>query len=198
MKSTTGRVTTVVLTLLIGTSSLLAQIHSATEPIEIRGQVRYAQGNAPAENIIVRLEKLSGGFVAEERTDRLGKFQFSGLEPIQYFIAIRQFGFREIRREVNLVMTSAEYLQFQLLADDSSKSAGLAQTRIVDANVSAEARKEFEKGEAAIFEQKLDEGIRHLEKAVALYPNFLEAELRLGAWRRKENLPPKPGRWLKR
>jgi tetratricopeptide (TPR) repeat protein len=156
------------------------QLHSATEPIEIRGLIRLAGGNAPAENVIVRLEKLSGGLVAEEQTDRLGKFRFSGLEPTQYIVMVRQLGYVEIRREVNLVMTSAEYVQLQLIPDNSSNSSGLVPSRLLDANVPAEARKEFEKGEASIFSRKIPEGISHLEKAVAIYPNFLEAELRLG------------------
>ena len=100
-----------------------AQFRSSTEPAEIRGQVRYARGNAPAANVLVRLEALSGGFVGEERTDNLGKFRFTNLNPIQYFIYIRQPGFKEIQREVNLVMTASDYIQIQLVADDPAPGA---------------------------------------------------------------------------
>ena len=122
-----------------------AQFRSSTEPAEIRGQVRYARGNAPAANVLVRLEALSGGYVGEERTDNLGKFRFSNLNPIQYFVYIRHPGFKDIQHEVNLVMTASEYVQLQLVPEDSEAGAapGYAPTKLLDANVPAEARKEF-------------------------------------------------------
>jgi cytochrome c-type biogenesis protein CcmH/NrfG len=164
-------------------SSALGQIHSSTEPIEIRGQLRYALGNAPAANVLVRLESLNGGYVGEESTDNLGKFRFPNLLPIQYFVNVRHPGFKEIQREVNLVMIPSDYIQLQLLPEDSnSGSAPTSSAKLVNANVPAEARKEFEKGELALLNpKKLDEGISHLEKALQIYPNFVEAALRLGA-----------------
>ena len=164
----------------IGSSS--AQLRSTTEPTEIRGQVRYARGNAPVVDALVRLESLAGGYVGEERTDRLGKFRFPGLLPIQYFVSIRQPGYQEIRREVNLVMVASDYIQIQLIPDDeNTTSANIYSSKIIDANVPPEARKEFERAQAAFANgKKGDEAILHLEKAVRLYPKFVEAELQLG------------------
>src|SRR3954469_11061529 len=84
---------------LLLSSSVIAQVHSITEPIEIRGQVRYSQGGSPVENVIVRLESVSGGAVTEDRTDRLGKFRFAGLSPRQYFLFVHLQGYQEVRRE---------------------------------------------------------------------------------------------------
>jgi cytochrome c-type biogenesis protein CcmH/NrfG len=170
--------------LLLGSSAFsgLAQVHSTTEPIEIRGQVRFAVGGRPAERVNVRLESVSGGFVGEERTDSLGKFRFAGLQPIQYLVSIRLPGFREIQREVNLVMIPSDYIQLGLVPEGPvSGGASTYSPKLLDANVPAEARKEFEKGDAALLGNKTDEGIRHLEKAIQIYPKFVEAELRLGA-----------------
>src|SRR5918912_394893 len=80
----------------------LAQIRNTTEPAEIRGQIRYANGT-PAFNVIVRLEKLSGGYEGEMPTDRMGRFRFTRLSPIQYRLNVREPGYQEIDREVNLV-----------------------------------------------------------------------------------------------
>src|ERR1700730_5543697 len=74
------------LILVLAAGPAAAQVHSVSEPMEIRGQVRFARGGAPVDNVVVRLEALSGGAVNEERTDRLGKFRFAGLSPMQYFI----------------------------------------------------------------------------------------------------------------
>ena len=163
-------------------SGTMAQLRSSLEPVEIRGQVRYARGNAPAENVLVRLESLNGGYVGEDRTDRLGKFVFSRLNPIQYFVSLRYPGFQEIRREVNLVMVASEYLQLQLVPDEAAPAPAPSGffTKVIDANVPAEARHEYEKGETALLNRKFDEGVTHLEKAVQLYPKFVQAQLRLG------------------
>lgn len=181
MRRITFAIFTISCILFLSAFSALAQ-RSSIEPIEIRGQIRYV-GNAPAENVLVRLESLAGGYVGEERTDRLGKFKFAGLLPIQYLVNIRHPGYQEIRREVNLVMVPVEYLQVQLIADNpASGGATIFSSKLVDANVPPEARKEFEKGLVALLnDKKFDEGISHLEKAIKIYPPFIEAQLRLGA-----------------
>jgi Tfp pilus assembly protein PilF len=162
--------------------SAFGQLRSSAEPVEIRGQIRYSRGAAPAANVIVRLESLSGGYVGEEVTDNLGKFRFPNLLPIQYFVNIRHFGFKEIQHEVNLVMIPSAYIQLALIPDESvSRSAPTKSTKLVNANVPAEARKEFEKGEIALLNnKKVAEGISHLERAIQIYPPFIEAQLRLG------------------
>jgi Tfp pilus assembly protein PilF len=53
----------------------------------------------------------------------------------------------------------------------------------VDKNVPAAARTEFDRAASGLATGKkegLEEGVLHLEKAVAIYPKFLEAQLRLG------------------
>ena len=165
----------------LGVFSAVAQIHSASEPIEIRGQVRFASSGTPVPNIVVRLEAVSGGLVNEEVTDRLGKFRFSSLSPVQYFVTVRLSGYREVRREVNLIMQSSEYVQIQLMPEISETETSSRGTKLLDANVPPEARSEFEKGETALLSKtKLAEGILHLEKAIAIYPNFPEAQIKLG------------------
>jgi cytochrome c-type biogenesis protein CcmH/NrfG len=182
MRHTTFRTFIVSLSFFLAVCSALGQVHSSTQPIEIRGQLRYALGGAPAANVLVRLESMSGGAVTEDRTDNLGKFRFSNLVPIQYFVYIRQPGFKEIQREVNLVMIPSDYIQLQLVPENPVPGgASISSAKLVDANVPAAARKEFEKAEVAFLNnKKINEGINHLEKAIQIYPNFVEAALRLG------------------
>jgi len=161
-----------------------SQIRSAGEPAEIRGQLRYAAGGAPAADVVVRLDQLSGGFVNEVRTDRLGKFRITNLSPIQYQIIIRHPGYQEIQREVNLVMQSSDYLQLQLVEEQKfALTAKPLTSGILNANVPPEARKEFERGEVLVNSgdrKKMADGVAHFERAIALYPDFLEAKLKLG------------------
>src|SRR5215212_5285773 len=89
-----------------------AQREGASFPISrvITGQVRFAQGGAPAENIIVRLERFSGGYTGEERTDRLGKFRFTALAAEQYTVTIRMPGYKEVQRQIELVTSPSDYI----------------------------------------------------------------------------------------
>src|SRR5215510_7182693 len=81
----------------------LAQIQNGPNgpTVEIHGQVRFTDGGAPADNVLVRLESYDGGgSVSEAFTDRLGKFRFTGLQPAQYSIRVRQEGFRDAQQTV--------------------------------------------------------------------------------------------------
>ena len=159
---------------------------SSTQPIQITGYLRYADGT-PANEVVVRLDRFSGGFVADMRTDRLGKFRFTGLTPQQYSVVIHQPGYQDITRDVNLVMVAAENLQLTLIPDPTytGNKAPPASSRIViDASVPPEARKEFEKADEILSSRKKEragEAVVYLQKALAIYPKFLEAQLRLGA-----------------
>ena len=161
-------------------------VFSSSQPIQITGYLRYADGS-PANEVVVRLERLSGGYVTDVRTDRLGKFRFAGLAPQQYHVVIRHPGYRDIEREVNLLFMGAENLQLALIPDRTevgNKPPPASSKLILDASVPSAARKEFEKADAILATQKKErtgEAMVHLQKALMLYPNFLEAQLKLGA-----------------
>ncbi len=152
---------------------------------EVHGQVRYTAGGQPAERVLVRLEVMGGGLVGQVLTDRNGAFRFPRLDALQYVVSIHAPGFRDVQQQVNLKTSTSEYVLLQLTVDPNARPAETAPAAgLVDANIPPEAQKEFEQGKAALLEEKrVDEGRKHLEKAVSLYPNFLEAQLLLGtAW----------------
>jgi len=158
-------------------------IRSATQPAQISGQLRYSVGGAPAADVVVRLDQLSGGFVNEVRTDRLGKFRITNLSPVQYQLIIRHPGYQEISREVNLVMQASEYLQLQLVEERRNTPTKAALMGVINVNVPPEARKEFEQGESLSQggdSKKMADAISHFERAVQLAPDYVEAKLKLG------------------
>jgi len=161
-----------------------AQRSGTSIPISrtVHGQVRYAQGGAPAENVIVRLESFIGGLVGEEMTDRLGKFRFSGLRAAQYVLTVRHRGFRELRHQFDLETNPSEYVQLQLVPEQGAAPAAPPPgPALIDASVPAAARAEYEKGRAALLAGgDRAKGLSHLEKAVSLHPKFFEAHLLLG------------------
>ena len=150
---------------------------------EVHGQVRYAMGGAPAERVMVRVERYDGGLVGQTLTDSSGAFRFSGLEKAQYTVTVRAGGYRDAQQQINLKTSTSEYVVLQLAPDrsEADKSAAPLSLGIVDANAPPEAQKEFALGRRALLdEKKVDEGRKHLERAISIYPNFLEAQLLLG------------------
>src|SRR5215212_11488762 len=131
----------------------LAQVQTSPTNmvVEIHGQVRFAQGGAPAANVLVRLESYDGGgSISEAFTDRLGKFRFSGLSPAQYSVRVRQSGYRDAQQTVDMTTTSSGLVLLQLLREASSSPTTV--TGSINANVPPAAQKEFDKGTAALGE----------------------------------------------
>lgn len=155
----------------------------ATQPADLRGQVRYAEGGAAAEFVLVQLEQFGGGIVEEVRTDRAGRFHFGGLKATRYRVTANAPGYEREEQEVDLETFANDYVQFLLRKVAGASPAGSpgGSSAEIDARVPQEARDEFEKGRKAILEDKdFEVGIAHLEKAVKIYPGYVGANLLLG------------------
>lgn len=153
-------------------------------PAQVHGQVRFAAGAKPAERVLVRLDRTDGGVAGEATTDRTGKFRFANLAPAQYLVTARAPGYLDAQQRVDLLTSSSEYVQLQLVADRGAPEAATPAGTVSAASVPAEARREFEAGRALLLgeakRENLDAGVRHLERAVALHPGYTEAHLLLG------------------
>ena len=161
----------------------LAQVQTnpSSATVEIHGQIRFAEGGAPAANVLVRLESYdSGGSISEAFTDRLGKFRFTSLPPAQYSIRVRQTGYRDAQQNVDMTTQTSGLVLLQLAPEASSSTSRAGS---IDAKVPAAAQKEFDKGVAALSEGGKDKTVfatKCFEKAITIYPPFVEARLKLG------------------
>ncbi|HEV2665141.1 MAG TPA: carboxypeptidase-like regulatory domain-containing protein, partial [Blastocatellia bacterium] len=147
-----------------------AQRDGAMGSTEVHGQVRYAAGGAPAERVLVRVERYDGGLVGQALTDSSGAFRFPGLEKAQYTVTVRAAGYREAQQQVNLKTSTSEYVVLQLAPDrgETDKPTAALSPGIVDANAPPEAQKEFALGRKALLDERnVDEGRKHLEKAIS-------------------------------
>src|SRR5215213_11038073 len=151
--------------------------------VEIHGQVRFAQGGAPAANVVVRLESYDGGgSISEAFTDRLGKFRFTNLPPAQYSVRVRQTGYRDAQQNVDTTTTTSGLVMLQLLRE-APRATSTSTVGSIDINVPPAAQKEFDKGTTALVgggKDKIAFAARCFEKAVSIYPKFVEARLKLG------------------
>jgi Tfp pilus assembly protein PilF len=186
MLRSTFRLLTIAAFLSLAACPALAQGGNTRAPAlapQIHGQVRYAQGGAPAFNILVRVEKFSGGVVGQDMTDRSGNFTFSGLTREQFNVRIHTPGYKDVHQWVELSTNLNQYLMLILEPDGSTPIPAPDNTGgLVHANVSLKAQEEFKKGCDALTDNgKTEEGIPHLENAIRIAPNFLEAHLVLGS-----------------
>lgn len=145
---------------------------------QIQGQVRYADSNQPAVRVPVRCNGV--GCIPILMTDNNGKFVFN-VSVGHYTISVQVPGYTEQEESRDLLdLQSNEYIFFKLKPDGTARAAPAS---VVDANVPEAARKEFTKADEALAtgkKEKLEEAVQHLEKAVTLYPKYLEAQLKLG------------------
>ena len=157
--------------------------------LQVNGQVRHAESNTPAENILVRIESFSGGLINQLVTDRTGKFTFTGLQPQQYTVTIHAPGYIDFQETFDLQTANSRYIYASLVRDKSllenKREINIALTGVgvLNANVPLEAQNEFAKAKALIDEgtkNKINEALPHLEKAISIFPNYVEAQLMFG------------------
>jgi tetratricopeptide (TPR) repeat protein len=150
--------------------------------VEITGEVRYGDTRAIAERVLVRVEGFGSGVNGQTLTDSSGKFRFSGLGQAQYSVTVRAPGYREARQQVDLQTQPRAYLQFQLTPEKAEPIAPTGPAAIININVPPEAQKELDLGRTILLNEKnAEKAIPHLEKAVNLSPDLMEAHLLLGA-----------------
>jgi tetratricopeptide (TPR) repeat protein len=155
----------------------------STSSVDITGQVRFAGSASPAAGVRVVLEKVGGGTLDQMATDTRGRFHFTSLQRGQYVVNVSAPCYQADRRQVELILVFRAYLDFDLTPDTTSPAcaASPAPVSSVDARVPEDARKEFERGSAALSKGKTDEGVGHLRKALEIYPDFLQAQLLLAS-----------------
>lgn len=189
--ATLPRATPLLLLLIFGAVPLAAQDSPGLPSnfsLQVNGQVRYAGSRRPAENVLVRIESFSGGLTAQTITDRNGKFSFTGLEAKQYIVTVHAPGYLDVRENINLVTANTGYLNIELSGDPNwtgktNANNPLPDSPVIDANLPPEAQKEFTRAKGLLDKNRKErfaEALPHLEKAIAIYPKYLDAQILLG------------------
>jgi tetratricopeptide (TPR) repeat protein len=154
---------------------------------EINVQVRNPNGSAAPRGIHVRLESEEGGAAGDCVTESGGKCRFQPNSSGMYVVRLNQIGYKEVSVRVNLVDSLRGYVTLDLKPDhpeahppDNPDGVTGDSISALELNVPENARQEFEKGQAAMKENKLDAGISHLRKAIKLYDVYPMAYTLLG------------------
>jgi Flp pilus assembly protein TadD len=157
--------------------------HSSGGVIDV--QVRYANGAPGPRGIHIRLEAAEGGPAGDCETVDGGKCQFNLASSGVYMVRMSERGFQEVIVRVELIGMSRGYASLELKPIPGETPAATPQgdsnlVSVLDLSVPENARQEFEKGQGALKENKLDDSISHLRKAIKLYEAFPQAYTLLG------------------
>ncbi len=152
-------------------------------------QVRYANGAPGPSGIHVRLESPESGSAGDCQTVEGGKCVFNVPSNGVYMVRMTERGYKDVSVRVELIGNPRGYATLELnpipgeAPPGTREAASAGDPNLVsalDLNVPENARQEFEKGQSALRENRLDAGISHLRKAIKLYDAFPLAYTVLG------------------
>lgn len=154
----------------------------------IRGHVLLPDGAPIAQAVRITVTPQSGSMQVFF-TDNQGQFDLKrlriGIYQIEADADPQQF--EVVAQSVEVFKDATVVVNLTLKEKKASGAAGAAGAHAIvsagelDPNVPKDARKEFDRATKAAVEQKPDEAVTHLRKAIALYPDFMKAHNDLGA-----------------
>jgi tetratricopeptide (TPR) repeat protein len=165
---------------------VLAQRSAGRSSNEIDVQVRFANGKPGPSGIHLVLESAEGGVEGDCQTRDGGKCEFTPMVGGVLEVRLNEPGYKRESERVELIGNSKAFVSVVLkpLEDKSSASTGAkAAGSSVSAstlNIPPEANQEFEKGQAFLKQNNVDEAIVHVQKAITLYPAYPQAHLLMG------------------
>lgn len=149
----------------------------APEPRTLSGNVYYAGGNQPAENIPVELHSSEGSLIAPQATSSTGWFEFRGLKRDVYTIMINVDGFEPVNFNVDLYFSSSRgnVIYLKSRSNDSKKPA-VKTVSAHELSMPQKARDLMESGKKKLYKDKnAQAGLADFQGAVTAAPDYYEA-----------------------
>ena len=146
-----------------------------------------ADGTPAPRGTLVMLEYADGGVAGSCLTPTGGRCEFDNLTLSMFILTLRQHGFQEVKTQVDLRDNLRSFATLVLKPEPGTVAAPAVPkdvqgdtVSLADLGIPENARHEYEKGQEALKDEKMDEGISHLNKAIKLYDNFPQAYTMLG------------------
>ncbi len=166
--------------------SLAAPPATLAQDGEITGNVWMAGSNRSPDGTLLTLSSDAGEVIQQVTPEGGGRFQFTYLRRGVYYVTVRAPGFHDGTQRADLFSIKRMSLFFTMVP---KREKGAPQPTGADAVVDQrqllipeKARKEFEKGARDVIGERPDpeSGLKHLRKAVELYPDYYEAYSLMG------------------
>jgi len=160
-------------------------IEDKTSKGSIRGRVVMPSGAFVTESVRVSLLTLRGTEVTIF-SDSQGWFEFPSLVPGNYEVQVESTGteYEVVNQPVQVYRGAPSIITVSLKPKSAAtRRAAFPSVSVgeLGADVPKDARKEFQLASKAARENRSDEAIEHLRKAIGIYPNFVMARSDLGA-----------------
>lgn len=177
------RVSFLFVLLLSLTPSLEAQQESRRVGL-VRGQIVNFEGALP-QGLTVEVQSLNTGSPMQRvRVREDGSFELEGLETGEYDVIVMTERNDPIHRELAYVGTTGQPLRVYLrLADQTMtpRRSGTISARQLLHPIPSKAAKELRRSQEAFEAGEIPKSIEHLQKAIKLHPDCVEAHNNLGA-----------------
>ncbi|HMD85002.1 MAG TPA: carboxypeptidase regulatory-like domain-containing protein [Terriglobia bacterium] len=150
----------------------------ADQGVTLKGQVLTRDGQPIPSGVTVSLETEQGAMMGSRPVDAFGNYVFEGLAAGTYHLTVTADRFQVYQQDVEIDFRQQTYI-VNVYLTPSNKTEVKVPPALTDEAAPKTARKEFEKGEHALKENKMPEARRQLEKAVADYPCYARAQASL-------------------
>jgi tetratricopeptide (TPR) repeat protein len=178
---------TLVASLALVAPGLAQRASGGRSSYEIDVQVRFANGKPGPSGIHLVLDSAEGGAEGDCQTREGGRCEFTPMSGGVLEVRLNEPGYKSESARVELIGNSKAFVSV-ILKPLEDKSNASAAAKPAGSSVSAstlhippEANQEFEKGQALLKQNNVDEGIVHVQKAITLYPAYSQAHLLLGS-----------------
>jgi Flp pilus assembly protein TadD len=151
---------------------------------DLRVRVVFENERSAPEHLRVRLENGVGLPIAEALTNSLGQVEFRSLPPGNYRLRAEGQGFNE--GQVDFTIQRRQFFHSETVrvrsAETAKPAVNVRETAVsaADLRASPDAKKEFEKGNAALQDAKFHEARKRFEKALQEHPDYPSALNNLG------------------
>jgi Flp pilus assembly protein TadD len=153
----------------------------------IRGRVYLPSGHPTQDQVRITLRTITQGIVQEAFTDSVGNFEFRGIPGGSYEVVA--WGNDKIETTVEKIEVfgriSRTFFQNVFLKEKSESQdkpkAGVVSVAGLMADVPKQAQKEYERGVKQVDKGEYEKAIAHFERAIQLYPEYVQAYNDLGA-----------------
>ncbi len=153
---------------------------------EITGSVWMAGSNHAPDGTLLTLSSDAGEVIQQITPEGSGRFQFSYLRRGVYYVTVRAPGYHDGTQRADIFSIRRMSLFFTMVPKrEKGAPQPTGQDAVVDQRqllIPEKARKEFEKGARDVIGERPnpESGLKHLRKAVELYPDYYEAYSLMG------------------
>jgi len=173
--------------ILLAVSPVLGQIQrGAGLPRQVAGHVRNARSGVPIVGAMVELQSEAGEAIEQAFVGSGGRFEFRDLRPRRYYLVARAAGYRPSFR-IAADVTSMPQQSVEIALQPSSDAAAEQQARpggLVGKQslaIPTKAQQEFMQAQESLGKKgDPSAAIAHLQKAMGVYPEYVEAHHLLG------------------